>query len=75
LGDLILKINYKLLYRPGEGIEVRLKPEGNLTQDVIRHLSQAGKEVSLALHSLAGLEMERPEEEKKARTKIEIEEV
>jgi len=73
LGNLerfILNINCKLVYQPGKGIEIHLKPEGNLPQEAFQHLIQAGKEISLALQYLSKPDKERTQ---KVRTKIKIE--
>ena len=72
MGEVILKLDYELVYEPGEGIEVHLKHGGALSREVMRHLALAGRELSLALQHLAKMETERAP--KKVRKKIEIEE-
>ena len=75
LDGSILNIECRLVYQPGKGIEIHLKPEGSLSQEVLRHLSQAGKEISLALENVAKPESERSKLGERVRTKIQIEEV
>ena len=70
--EVILKLDCELVYKPEQWIEIRLKHGGSLSREVIQHLVQAGREVSLALQHLTKLKAERPSE--KVRTKIEIEE-
>ena len=70
MAEFILKIDCRLVYEPGKSIEIHLKPEGSLPQEVFRPLSQAGKEISLALQYLSKIEQERSQ---KVRTKIKIE--
>ena len=72
MGEVIFRLDWELVYEPGEGIEVHLRHGGSLPGDVIQHMARAGKEVSLALEHLAKLERQGTPE--KARTKIEIEE-
>ena len=72
MGEVILRLNLELEYEPGQGVEIRLRHGGSLSREVGQHLAQAGKEMSLALQHLAGLQPERAPE--KVRTKIEIEE-
>ena len=72
MGEVILRLDCELVYEPGEGIEVHLRHGGSLSREVMQHLTQAGKEVSLALQHLAKPESERVPE--KVITKIEIEE-
>jgi len=74
-GGFILNIDCRLVYEPGKGLEIHLKPEGSLPQKMLRYLSYAGKEISLALQSLSKLESERSVLGERVRTKIEIEEV
>lgn len=70
LEEFILNIECRLVYEPGKGIEIHLKPEGSLSQEVLQHLSQAEKEISLALQYFSKTEQERSQ---KVRTKINIE--
>ena len=72
MGDVIFRLDCELVYEPGQGIEVHLRPGGSLSREVMQHLALAGKEVSLVLQHLAKLETEQAPE--KVRTKIEIEE-
>jgi len=72
VGEVILKLDCELVYEPGEGIEVHLKHGGALSREVMQHLTQAGREVSLVLQHIARPESEQSPE--KMRTKIEIEE-
>ena len=72
MGEIIFRLDWELVYEPGEGIEVHLRHGGSLSRDVMQHLTRAGKEVSYALQHLAKLEGEEAPE--KVRTKIEIEE-
>ena len=72
MGEVIFRLDWELVYEPGEGIEVCLKHGGSLSHDVIQHLTRAGREVLMALQSLT-----KPEglpKEEKVMTKIEIEE-
>ena len=72
MGDSILKLDCEVAYDAEKGIEIRLRHEGDLSREVVKHLIRAGSEVLLALEQLAGIATERPQE--KVRTKIEIEE-
>jgi len=72
MGEVIFRLDWELVYEPGQAIEVHLRHGGTLSPEVIQHLPRAGREVSLALQHLARPESERVP--KKARTKIEIEE-
>ena len=72
MGDSVLSINCEVTYDTEEGIEIRLRHSGGLSQGVMEHLTRAGDEVLLALGQLAGTTKRRPQE--KVRTKIEIEE-
>ena len=73
MGEVILRLNLELEYESGQGVEVRLRHGGTLSRQVGQHLAQAGKEMSLALQHLAGLQPERAPD--KVRKKIEIEQV
>jgi len=70
LKEFILNIDCRLVYEPGKGIEIHLKPDGSLPPEMLRHLSQAGKEISLALQYFSKPEKERSQ---RVRTKIKIE--
>ncbi len=70
-----LGIKCRLVYEPDKGLEVHLKTEGNLPQEVHRHLAQAGIEIFSAFHGLAGAEQKESDQKGKERTSIEIEEV
>ena len=72
MGEVIFRLDWELVYEPGQAIEVHLRHGGTLSPEVMQHLTRAGREVSLALQHLARPESERAIE--KARTKIEIEE-
>jgi hypothetical protein len=74
MGEVIFSLDWEVVYEPGEGIEVRLRHGGSLPDETAQHLRQAGREVFLALRSLATAGTERLPKEEKVRTKIKIEE-
>ena len=72
MGEVIFRLDWELVYEPGQAIEVHLRHGGTLSPEVMQHLTRAGREVSLALQYLARPEPKRAPE--KIRTKIEMEE-
>ena len=70
-----LSLHFRVVYEARKGLDIHLKPEGSVPQEILPHLSQAGKEISLALQNLAKLESERSKPGERLRTKIEIQEV
>ena len=74
MGEVIFRLDWELVYEPGQAIEVHLRHGGTLSPEVMQHLTRAGREVSLALRSLAAVGTERLPKEEKVRTKIKIEE-
>jgi len=72
MGEVIFRLDWELMYEPGERIEVHLRPGGSLSREVMQHLTRAGRELSLVLRSLT--KPEGSPKEEKVRTKIEIEE-
>ena len=59
MGEVIFRLDWELMYEPGQGIEVHLRHGGSLSREVTQHLAQAGRELSLALQHLAKMETER----------------
>ena len=72
MGEVIFRLDWELVYEPGQAIEVHLRHGGTLSPEVMQHLTRAGREASLALQHLTRPESERAP--KKVRTKIKIEE-
>ena len=71
MGDTILKLDCEVVYDAEKGIEIRLRHEGDLSREVVKHLTRAGDEVLLALEQLASTPTERPQEKIRAKIKIE----
>jgi len=74
MGEVIFSFKVEIGYEPGRGVEVRLKHKGLVSEKVRRHLTRAGKELSMALTLLAGPEVKIRKGATKKREKIEIKE-
>ncbi|HNS06044.1 MAG TPA: hypothetical protein PKH53_08575 [Candidatus Saccharicenans sp.] len=74
MGEVIFSFKVEIGYEPGRGVEVRLKHKGLVSEKVRRHLTRAGKELSMALTLLAGPEVKSRTGVTKKRQKIEIKE-
>jgi hypothetical protein len=74
MGEVIFSFKVEIGYEPGQGIEVRLKHKGLVSEKVRRHLTRAGKELSLALSFLLPTEGQGEAGATKKRQKIEIKE-
>ncbi len=74
MGEVIFSFKVEIGYEPGRGVEVRLKHKGLVSEKVRRHLTRAGKELSMALTLLAGPEIKSRTGTTKKREKIEIKE-
>jgi len=74
MGEVIFSFKVEIGYEPGRGVEVRLKHKGLVSEKVRRHLTRAGKELSMALTLLAGPEVKSRTGVTKKREKIEIKE-
>ncbi|MDD8031476.1 MAG: hypothetical protein PHQ25_05695 [Acidobacteriota bacterium] len=74
MGEVIFSFKVEIGFEPGQGVEVRLKHQGLISEKVRRHLTRAGKELSLALSILSTPEKQNKTGATKRRQKIEIKE-